>query len=156
MWIKLKNIFLIILLFGAGLAHSCSSFVIGFKGSKGAFDQQAFLTYVGARCWHVFRAEETEQALQLIQGIRVPFELYGFSLGAQSVREVLKRTPKKPVFVLTLGAYHTANVNFDSYQIPYFNIFDDSGSQQKSPGIKIFGVPHMRLQAYANQHIFKL
>lgn len=146
--------FVLIALFSS-LTYACDSYVVGFKGKNQAFDQKAFETYVGSKCAALYPAEQTEQAIKFINTLSVPYELYGFSLGAQSVRTVLTKTTTKPTFVLTIGAYHTANVNFDKYGVKYKNYFDSSGTRQLSPGIHVPGVPHMKMQEYVNKEILK-
>lgn len=139
------------MLFFSNLVYACNSYVIGFKGKNQAFDLSAYNTYVGSRCSKLYRAEQTQEALSFIETLEVPYELYGFSLGAQSVRTVLKKSTHKPTFVLTIGAWHTANVNFDQYGVPYKNYFDASGARQRSPGIHVPNVPHMKMQEYVNR-----
>lgn len=134
---------------------ACESYVIGFRGKDRAFDEQAFNRYVGNRCSKLYNAEQTKKAIQFIQGIEAPYELYGFSLGAQSVATVLKNVTTMPNFVLTIGAYYSTDVNFDRYNIKYKNYFDTSGRLQKSPGILVPNVAHMKLQEYVNKEILK-
>ncbi len=134
-------------------AYACDSYVIGFKGMNGAFDHQAFKDYVGTKCSKLYDANQTQEALNFINTISKPYELYGFSLGAQSVRTVLKNARIKPKFVLTIGAYHTTNVNFDRYEVNYKNYFDASGTKQTSPGIHVKNVDHMQMQKYVNKEI---
>ncbi len=134
---------------------ACESYVIGFRGKGGAFDEQAFNRYVGNQCSKLYNAEQTKTAIQFIQGIKTPYELYGFSLGAQSVATVLKNVTTKPSFVLTIGAHHSTDVNFDRYNIRYKNYFDTSGRLQKSPGIHVSNVEHMKLQEFVNKEILK-
>ena len=134
---------------------ACESYVIGFRGKGGAFDVTAFNKYVGHQCSKLYNADQTKTAIQFIQGIHTPYELYGFSLGAQSVATVLRNVTTKPNFVLTIGAYHSTDVNFDRYNIKYKNYFDASGRLQKSPGTFVLNVEHMKLQEYVNTEILK-
>jgi hypothetical protein len=150
----LKNLCMLSFL-GSTSLYACEYYVIGFRGAGGAFDSQAFYNYTGNNCSKLYNANQTTNAVNFIKTINAPYELYGFSLGAQSVKTVLKTVDIKPEFILTIGAFHTANVNFDKYGIKYKNYFDESGKRQKSPGIHVPGVPHMKLQEYVNKDLLK-
>lgn len=139
----------------SNIAYACDSYVIGFRGLGGAFDTTAFKQYVGNKCSRLYNSNQTLEAVSFINNITVPYELYGFSLGAQSVKIVLKNAYIKPSYVLTIGAYHTTNVNFDRYGVRYNNYFDESGKLQKSPGTYVPNVQHMKMQEYVNKEILK-
>jgi len=146
--------FVLILLF-ANVTYACDSYVLGFKGQGGQFDTEAFEHYVGSRCSRLYDATDIAKAVEFIRTLDKPYELYGFSLGAQSVRSVLALASTKPSFVLTIGAYHTADVNFDKYGVEYKNYFDTSGRLQRSPGIHVPNVQHMKMQKYVNKELLK-
>ena len=151
----MKKLLGVLLLAWASNSIACDYYVVGFKGKNGAFDTKAFNDYVGKNCSRLYSAEQTKEAVNFINHITVPYELYGFSLGAQSVRTVLKNAYIRPVFVLTIGAYHTVDVNFDRYGVKYKNYFDASGWNQTSPGIKVLNVHHMDLQKYVTREMRK-
>ena len=90
------------------------------------------------------------QGVKFVQDLQVPYQLYGFSKGAETVAQLLKTKIKPPEYVLTIGAYKTVNLNFDSYKVRYQNYFDNSGQGQKSPGI-FLNVPHMQMQREVNK-----
>lgn len=146
--------FVLILLF-ANVTYACDSYVVGFKGLGSQFDHEAFEHYVGSRCSRLYSAADTPKAVEFIHTLNQPYELYGFSLGAQSVRTVLATAKTKPSFVLTIGAYHTADVDFDKYGVEYKNYFDASGRLQRSPGIHVPNVQHMKMQKYVNKELLK-
>jgi len=150
---RMKKIFIVVLLLSSSIANACESYVIGFRGLNGAFDLAAFNVYVGNKCSKLYNPTQTKEAINFIKKIDLPYELYGFSLGASSIKTVLKRVPVKPIFVLTIGAYHTADVNFDLYGVKYQNYFDNSGKRQKNIGIFVPNVEHMKLQEYVNNEI---
>lgn len=153
--INLRVLAVVLVFLFSNAAYACDTYVLGFRGVNGAFDTQAFEKYVGKRCSRLYNSNQTQEAVNFINNITVPYELYGFSLGAQSVRIVLKNAYIKPKFVLTIGAYHTANVNFDKYGVEYKNYFDGSGKLQKSPGIYVPNVQHMKMQEYVNKEMLK-
>lgn len=113
--------------------------VIGFKGKGDAFDHKAFAEYVERRraTALVLSANQIDRAIEKIKSTD-NYELYGYSLGADSVgrvlREVQKQNLKKPRYTVTVGAYHTTDVDFRKYNIKFDNYFDSSGTAQKSPG----------------------
>ena len=57
---------------------------------------------------------------------------------------------KAAVFVLTIGAWYTTDVDFGDYEINFDNFFDESGRQQKSPGIHVYNISHGQMQEYVN------
>ena len=84
------------------------------------------------------------------------YELYGFSLGAASVRDALAQIQRRklpmPGFVLTVGSWSTTDLDFKRYGLPFLNVFDHTGKGQRSPGGFIEGVAHMQMQ----RHVFKI
>ncbi len=129
--------------------------VIGFEGMGGAFDSTAFTDYARMRqlCPVQLAQPDTPHALQLVtfsheQGTR--YELYGFSKGAESVRDLLAKVRRQgqpmPAFVLTIAAWHTPDLDFRHYGVPFLNVFDDSGRGQRAPGVMLAQVRHDQMQ----------
>ncbi len=149
----MKKCLLLFLVFCAPLAYSCDGLVIGFKGKDDIFDQRAFENYARhlGYCSRSYSWHQIKQAQQQILSTTVPYQLYGFSRGAVSVKNILSKTNiRKPEFVLTVGAYKTTDVNFDQYQVEYKNYFDHSGIGQTSPGVYL-NVSHNRIQQEVNK-----
>jgi len=128
-------------------------FIIGFKGMNEQFDTEAFIIFAQKRNLkpYVFNANQVSSAVRLIKSKKKNYELYGYSLGAVSVREtltILKReNVHMPTFIITVGAYKTTNVNFTDFDVNFFNFFDDSGKGSLSPGLYI-PVPHHQIMRY--------
>jgi hypothetical protein len=136
-----------------GPETDCNLYVIGFRGAGGVFDQAAFDQYTEHKsaCSRVYNWQESSAAIKFVQQANQPYELYGFSAGAVAVGQVLKQVTVKPVYVITVGAYHSVDVNFDRFGIPYDNWFDASGRGSRSPGRYIPQVSHDRIQDYINR-----
>ena len=153
----MKIILLALLLFPLN-AFACNGYVIAFKGLNDAFDFKAFKEYTeqAGLCGKTYSWTNVQGATKFILSSELPYELYGYSQGAESVRNFLKNTAlRKPTFVITVGAYKTANVNFDDFNVNYINFFDDSGKEQKNSGI-FLKVPHHKIQQEANKWLFNL
>jgi hypothetical protein len=146
------RILLFLVLAFSTTTYACDSYVIGFRGAGGAFDQSAFETYSNrnASCSLVYNSDEIDAAVNFINQISESYQLYGFSAGAASIVQVLRRVKRMPQFVLTIGAWYTVNVDFTLYDIDFDNFFDDSGRQQQSPGIHVYNVSHNKMQEYVN------
>jgi hypothetical protein len=155
----MKKLFLFLLLFVSLNVFACDTYIFGFRGANRMFDEKVFIEYAHHHnmCWHIFNAEQNRQVVKLIGQINRPYELYGFSLGAESIRAVLKEVQfkkmRKPNHVITIGAFRTTNVNFEKYGVSFINYFDESGKGQKSPGIHISGVPHNQIQKVVDSRI---
>lgn len=136
------------------LVHACTAVVVAFKGLNDLFDHKAFAEYVATYpgyCGLSYSWHEHKLAQQTVDKLQVPYQLYGFSQGASTVHKILKQNlHKPPEYVITIGAYKTADVNFAKYGVPFDNYFDQSGTGQKSPGI-FLNVPHMLMQSAVNQ-----
>jgi hypothetical protein len=148
------RLFLFLLLLTTGVAHAdCGSYVIGFRGASGAFDQAAFDRYAerNADCSVVYNSDEITDAVEFINQTREPYQLYGYSAGASAIKPILRKVRRMPGFILTVGAWYLTDVNFDRYDIDFDNFFDESGRQQKSPGMHVPNVPHDRMQEYVTQ-----
>ena len=139
--------FIVILLAVPAMAMACSGWVIGFKGHNQVFDYEAFADYATNQglCWRSFGWQDSVEAQQFVQRLTTPYQLYGFSRGAETVAALLRQGRVRPRSVITVGAYRTVDVNFDRYGIPYRNYFDRSGQGQKSPGV-FLDVDHNRVQ----------
>jgi len=139
--------FLIAFMLGHNVAWACSGWVIGFRGQNEVFDYQAFADYaiIQNRCSRSFSWNQGAEAERMIATLTVPYQLYGFSRGAQTVAGLLRQGRVRPDSVITVGAWRTVNVNFDSHGIPYQNYFDRSGLGQQSPGVYL-DVDHGRVQ----------
>lgn len=149
---------LLLLLLTTGLAQACDSWVVGFRGLRGDFDQAAFEYWSGnrAQCHRVFDWDQRRQALTFIDSLQVPYELYGFSKGAETVLWLVPRARQRPRSVITLGGWHTVNFDFSPWQVPFDNWFDRSGAGNPGPGRHVPDVPHGRLQAWVNRHYYPL
>lgn len=138
------------------LANSkeCSKFIIAFRGLNDSFNYTAFNRYVAHKkaCAKVFSFHEINSATQFVNKLTKPYEVYGFSAGALSIRPVLRAAIRKPVMIITIGAYNTSDVMLDEFGIDYKNYFDLS-----SIGSKRFGtfieVSHFEVEKYAVEHL---
>lgn len=137
----------VIMLAGPVMAMACSGWLIGFRGHNEVFDYEAFADYATNQglCWRSFGWQDSAEAERIMRGLTMPYHLYGFSRGAETVASMLRQGRVRPRSVITVGAYRTVDVNFDSYGIPYRNYFDRSGRGQRSPGI-FLDVEHHRAQ----------
>ena len=151
----MQKIFFILLLFPT-LAWACPGYVIGFKGKDNWFDQQAFEQYAQhfGYCAQSYAWNETAQALKFVSTHAQPYHLYGYSLGAVSVRMFLEKSTALPERVITIGAYKTTNVNFDRFGVRYQNFFDHSGRGQTSPG-QFVDATHSQIQQRVNDILRK-
>jgi len=147
----MKTIITILLMFPL-VATACNGYVIAFKGLNDAFDNEALSVYANriAYCSKSFSWNREKDAIKFIETLNVPYQLYGFSRGAQTVSVVLNTVKVKPEYIITIGAYKTANVNFDKHNVRYDNFFDQSGVGQKSPGVYL-NVPHNMIQKEVNK-----
>lgn len=148
--------FVLFLLLVPCLSVACEKYVIGFRGINNIFDENAFRHYAKKHnsCSLVYSWNQTHTAANFINQTKKPYQLYGFSKGASSIGTVLKLVKRKPYSIVTVGAYHTANVNYGVYNIPTRNFFDYSGKRNVSPGIHIRGIDHTSIQSYVNKHYF--
>ena len=147
------KLFLFLLLLATSVSQAeCDSYVIGFLGAGGAFDQAAFDRYAerNAACSLVYNSEEIIAAVNFINQTKGSYQLYGYSAGASSIVPVLRKVQRMPNFILTIGAWYTTDVDFGDYEINFDNFFDDSGRRQQSPGIHVYNVSHGKMQEYVN------
>lgn len=137
------------------LAFACKGYVIGFKGKNDVFDHKSFTAYADRieYCYKSYSWQDTNSAKLFINNTTVPYQLYGYSMGAVSVKKILTQDLRKPEFVLTIGAYRTADVNFEKYSVKYANYFDRSGLGQTSPGT-FLNVSHDKIQQEVNKTIW--
>jgi hypothetical protein len=149
----MKTLFFILLLVTQN-SFACDKFVIGFKGINDVFDNRAFNQYAKKQnsCAITYRWNQAHLAVKFINKNNKQYQLYGFSKGAESIRQVLPNVKRKPSLVITIGAYHTAQVNYSVYGVQTKNYFDDSGKRNVAPGVHIKNVSHQAIQAYVNKH----
>jgi hypothetical protein len=148
----MKFVFALLLFTSVAFAE-CQNYVIGFKGKGGVFDHESFEQYAQARhlCSLVYHHEQVDQALEFMNSFPGRYQLYGFSAGASSVAQVVKRAVKKPGYVITMGAHHTTDVDFNRYEIDFDNFFDASGRGNPSPGIHFPNISHGHIQKFVNE-----
>jgi hypothetical protein len=131
-------------------------FIVGFRGQNDVFDQKAFLEFARKRNLEplMFSAHDMERASRVINSRDEAYELYGFSQGAWSVKQVLSLQHMKhgrmPKHVTTVGAHPSVDVDFSHWDVPFTNYFDDSGRKHRSPGTHI-RVPHGQAMQHVNQ-----
>lgn len=145
----MKFLLLLLVLFSTS-AEACKSYTVGFRGLGGQFDQQAFEQYArrNTDCVKVFDHTEIDRAAKFINKIKRPYELYGFSAGASSIKPVLKKVKRQPRYIITVGALYSTDVDFTRTEINFDNFFDASGKGSRSPGIHVKNVPHNKIQQY--------
>lgn len=145
---------LLALLTISSTSYACTGYVIAFKGQHDIFDHKAFYgfyTNIGY-CGIAYSWQDSKQAVNFINQIQVPYQLYGYSMGASTISKLLKSDQlnyKLPEYIITIGAYKTTDVDFTKYNIKYDNYFDQSGQTQKSPGV-FLNVPHNKIQTEVN------
>ena len=133
-------------------AHACTGYIVGFKGLEEVFDTLAFKQYTDrlGYCSKIYSWQDGKKAVKFVDQLKVPYQLYGFSKGAETVSTVLGRVKHKPEFVITIGAYRTTNVDFTKYKVNFVNYFDESGKGQQGPGI-FLNVLHFEMQKEVNR-----
>lgn len=148
---------LLSLLFFSNTAYACIGYVIGFRGRDEVFDHGAFVEYAMniGYCGRSYSPSAVESAERFIKTLKVPYHLYGYSQGAATVSDLMRRgRVKPPRYIITMGAYRTTDVNFDRYGVLYGNYFDESGRGQQSPGTYL-AVGHGEIQREVNQFFKK-
>jgi len=142
-----------LLLFVAGAAAEPQGIIIGFRGSQEQFDQQAFEDFAKKRNLKPIATSPyyMGRAVDMIERYQGYYELYGYSLGAQAVRQTIvylhqARGPM-PGRVTTVGAHAKTNVDFAPYGIAFSNYFDYSGHGNRAPGQHL-AVPHDQIMRY--------
>ena len=136
-------------------------YIIGFRGMGGAFDTDAFIEYANSRSLkpHVFDADQVSQAAALIKyKRRAPYQLYGYSLGAVSVRQLLTIVDDsgeltKPSLVITAGAFRSSNVNFIPFRVPFINFLDESGRGINAPYTVMTSVSHDKVMRFVTDFL---
>ena len=130
--------------------------LIGFRGLNGAFDQQAFEEFAHKRNLIplAFDHDNVIVAVLIADLYIVDYELYGYSKGAESTLKFVKIAREAnimlPRHITTVGAYHTAKIDFRPYNISFKHYFDASGSRQRNPGVHLPKIRHDKIQAYIN------
>ncbi len=150
---NMKRILFLLLLAPVIANAKCNNYIIAFRGLEDAFDKEAFLQYANIKssCYKIFNWQQVDHAVDFINNLATDYEFYGFSKGAWSVSKTLTKVKHKPKYIITIGAWHTTDVDFSKYNIKFNNFFDHSGRNQKSPGTHIYNVPHMRMQNHINK-----
>lgn len=137
-------------------SQACTSYMIGFRGDQGQFDQLAFREFADryTDCNKVFNHTDITMAIQFINLIQVSYELYGYSAGASSIKHVLTRVNRFPRYIITIGALSSTDVDFTNTEINFDNFFDPSGRGTRSPGIHV-NVSHSQIQRYVTDFFTK-
>ena len=132
---------------------ACDSWAVGFGGRRDQFDHQAFAEWSSGRvsCYRTFAWDQRTQALQFVRSLDVPYELYGFSKGAETVLWIMPRVTRRPRYVITIGGWYSVNFDFGRWRVPFDNWFDSSGAGNTSPGVHVPHVRHSHMQAWVNQ-----
>lgn len=131
-------------------------FIVGFRGHNNVFDHKAFIEFARQRNLEPieFGAHDVEKAARYISSRSEDYELYGFSAGAWSVKQVLSLQHmthgRMPRHVTTVGAHPSVDVDFAKWNVSFSNYFDDSGRKHRSPG-QHMSVPHGRAMQHVNQ-----
>lgn len=152
--IKMFKYLLLLVLLLPGVASACRINIVAFSGIDGSFNHGALATYahkVGG-CTRVFGWSQVREATNYINSTIKPYQLYGYSRGAASIRPVLEHVNRDPVYIITVGAWRTVDLDFTSYRVKFSNYFDGSGVGQKSPGSHHPDVPHYRIQEWINRY----
>lgn len=150
----MKKVLLVMLLLSS--TAFAGDFVIGFRGQGNAFDHKAFQEFARKRNLEPieFGSYEAEKAFRYINSRKDGYELYGFSAGAWTVKQVLAlqhmNHGRMPMHVTTVGAHPSVNVDFSQWGVPFTNYFDNSGKNHKSPGTHM-PVPHSKAMESANK-----
>jgi hypothetical protein len=139
-------LFLIAAIFSSNVS---AQVVIGFMGKDSVFDHTAFVQYALAKNLQpvVLEANQTHRALQVIKSTTY-YELYGYSLGAASVLQVVRSAKKPPRLVITIGAYRGLDLDFRKFGVEFYNFFDYSSVPTSSPGLYI-SASHWHIQQIA-------
>lgn len=148
----MKKIGLLLATASSFYVHACTGYIVGFKGLEDTFDTVAFRHYADrlGYCNKIYSWQDSKKAIKFVDQLKVPYQLYGFSKGAETVSTVLGRVKHKPEFVITIGAYRTTNVDFTKHKVNFVNYFDESGKGQQGPGI-FLNVLHFEMQKEVNR-----
>lgn len=154
----MKFFLTLLLILTVKISWSCEVNIIAFKGLGDQFDNNAFQFYTNKHrgCGHVYKWQETNKALTFINSSSTPYQLYGYSKGAESIRSILKKVNHLPVYVITIGAWKTVDLDFTKYNIGFQNYFDASGLGQQSPGVYLKDVQHYQMQESVNRILWKI
>jgi hypothetical protein len=150
---KMKIALASLLLFIASATAEPQAIIIGFRGSQEQFDQRAFEDFAKKRNLLPITTSPyyMARAIDIIERHHGRYELYGYSLGAQTAKQVVvhqhQARKKMPDRVTTVGAHKKTNVDFAPYGIPFINYFDGSGKGNVAPGQHI-NVPHDQIMRY--------
>jgi hypothetical protein len=150
---KAKIVLASLLLFVASASAEPQGIIIGFRGSQEQFDQQAFEDFAKKRNLKPIATSPyyMGRAVDMIERHRGYYELYGYSLGAQAVRQTIvylhQAQRSMPGRVTTVGAHAKTNVDFTAYGIAFSNYFDSSGAGNRAPG-RHLSVSHGQIMRY--------
>lgn len=128
---------------GTAPAPGSKGIMLGFKGVDGAFDQEAFEKTARAMGYEpkVISAWKQADAVKEAQAA-IPkdgkYAVYGFSLGAQSARDLVA-AGAQPAEVITVGAHKDARLDFKGLQARHY--FDQSGRGNAAQG-EFIDAPH--------------
>lgn len=131
-------------------------FIVGFRGENNAFDRVAFREFASRRNLEPmeFVPHDIERASHVIRSRTESYELYGYSMGAWSSKQLLSllqmNNERMPRHVTTVGAHPSVDVDFSHWGVTFSNYFDDSGRRHKSPGTHM-PVPHGAAMKHVNQ-----
>jgi hypothetical protein len=154
----MKFLLTLLLILTVKISWSCEINIIAFKGLNDRFDNSAFQFYSNKHqgCSYLYKWQDTDKALTLINNSSTPYQLYGYSKGAESVGLILKKVNHLPVYVITIGAWKTVDLDFTKYNIKFQNYFDASGLGQQSPGVYLLDIPHYQMQQAVNRLLWKM
>lgn len=154
---KIKIALASLLLFVASATAEPQGIIIGFRGSQEQFDQLAFEDFAKKRNLLPLTVSPyyMGRAIDIINRHSGPYELYGYSLGAQTAKQVVvyqhQAQKKMPRRVTTVGAHKKTNVDFEPYGILFINYFDASGKGNSAPG-QYINVPHNQIMRYVTEN----
>ena len=154
---KMKIALASLLFIIAGATAEPQGIIIGFRGSQEQFDQKAFEDFANKRNLLPITVSPyyMARAVEIIERHPGSYELYGYSLGAQTARQVVVHQhqfrKKLPNRVTTVGAHKKTNVDFAPYGIPFANYFDGSGRGNAAPGQHI-DLPHDQIMRYVTDN----
>lgn len=138
----MKKLLLLAMMLFSSTAFA-GDFIVGFRGHNNAFDHKAFVEFARQRNLEPieFSTHDVEKASRYINSRTEDYELYGFSAGAWSVKQILSLQHmthgRMPRHVTTVGAHPSVNVDFAPWGVSFTNYFDNSGKKHKSPGIHV-------------------
>jgi len=131
--------------------------IIGIRGSQERFDQQAFEDFAKKRNLTpvITSPYYMDRALTVIKHHNGYYELYGYSLGAQTVKQIVaylhQTRGRMPDRIITVGAHRKTTVDFSGYNINFENYFDGSGKGNPAPGKHLI-VTHDKIMRHVSDN----